>query len=92
MSVMNYDRHGIEKLQHEPVKPFDRVKIPPWLIVGTLFMFFAWIGYFYEKEEEMNLERMTRRNMLLAMRKTKEEKDTEKEPKPESAETEMKSF
>jgi hypothetical protein len=93
MSVANYDRHGIEKLQHEPVKPLDRLKIPPWLVFGTVFLFIVWIGFFNELEQELSVERMTRRNMLLAMKKTKDDKTLGKEEdKPEAAENEMKSL
>lgn len=41
MSIKNYDRHGIENLQHDHVKPLDRIKMPAWLFWGTLFLFFA---------------------------------------------------
>jgi len=41
--------------------------------------------------EEMDLEKMQRRNMLLAMKQTLDDKDLEKETSP-SEEHEMKSF
>lgn len=91
MSVSNYDRHGVENLKHDHVKPLDRLKIPPWLLYGTVFFFIVWIGVYREMHEEMDLEKMQRRNMLLAMKQTLDEKDLEKETSP-SEEHEMKSF
>ena len=70
MSVSNYDRHGVENLQHDHVKPLDRLKIPPWLLYSTVLFFIVWVGMYGELHEEMDLEKMTRRNMLLAMKKT----------------------
>jgi hypothetical protein len=32
MSIRNIDRHGIGNLRHDPVKPLDRLKIPPFLL------------------------------------------------------------
>lgn len=74
MSVKNFDRHGIENLQHDPVKPLDRIKTPAWMLWGTLFLIFAQIVLTNVQEEELDLEKMTRRNMLLAMKRTQEQK------------------
>ena len=43
MSIRNYDRHGMANLMHDPVKPLDRAKIPPWLLYLIVFSLF---GYF----------------------------------------------
>ena len=32
MSIRNEDRHGMANLQHERVKPFDKYKVPPFVI------------------------------------------------------------
>ena len=32
MSIRNIDRHGLGNLVHDPVKPLDRLKIPPFLL------------------------------------------------------------
>jgi hypothetical protein len=37
MSIRNVDRHGIANLKHDPVKPLDRFKIPPFLIYFIIF-------------------------------------------------------
>ena len=42
MSIRNYDRHGMSNLMHEPVKPLDRFKIPPWLLYLLVFSIFAY--------------------------------------------------
>lgn len=70
MSIKNYDRHGIENLQHDHVKPLDRLKIPAWVLWGTLFIFFVEISKQKLQNEDMDIERVTRKNMLLAMKRT----------------------
>lgn len=37
MSIRNIDRHGIGNLVHDPVKPLDRLKIPPFLLYMLAF-------------------------------------------------------
>ena len=69
MSVRNNDRHGLGELKHDGTKPIDRLKVPLWLIyvwVFSGFMLFAFRSY--SKEEE-DLEKLQRRNTLLAMKK-----------------------
>jgi hypothetical protein len=47
MSIRNVDRHGLESLKHGPVKPLDRLKIPPiiiylWVFGGLLILITAY--------------------------------------------------
>ena len=35
---MNYDRHGMENLKHDAVKPLDRIKIPAYVIYMLIFI------------------------------------------------------
>lgn len=90
MSVQNYDRHGIENLQHDPVKPLDRLKFPAWLVYTTIVLMVVYCAMYKELHEEMDIERMQRKNLLLAMKKTKEEVDMDKETSS-AEEFEMKS-
>jgi hypothetical protein len=55
MSVRNYDRHGMENLKVEGVKPLDRLKIPPWVLYSFLFSLFAMISYKAHTDEEYDL-------------------------------------
>ena len=68
MSVMNYDRHGMENLRHDPVKPFDRIKMPP----AFLYLFFMFLfGMMYDQRrqsQELDITLITTKNMLLAMK------------------------
>lgn len=32
MSIRNVDRHGLGNLRHEGTKPFDRLKVPPFVV------------------------------------------------------------
>jgi len=84
MSIMNYDRHGMAELAHDPVKPLDRLKIPPWLIYFSVFSVFAFFVVKTDNEKGLNIEQLRRENMLKAM-KTNREKllyDTKKEITP----------
>ena len=56
MSIRNYDRHGMANLAHEPVKPLDRVKIPPWLIYSCVFSVFAFFVVRTSNEKGLNIE------------------------------------
>lgn len=58
MSVQNYDRHGIENLQHDPVKPMDRLKIPPIFIYITILSGLAYIKFIQLTNEDMEIERL----------------------------------
>jgi hypothetical protein len=52
MSIRNVDRHGLDNLRHDPVKPFDRLKIPPFVIY--LFVFGGMIymmATYYDNQE-----------------------------------------
>lgn len=69
MSVRNYDRHGMENLKVEGVKPLDRLKIPPWVIYSFFFSIFAMLSFKAYTNEEYDLQQLSRRNMLLAMKK-----------------------
>jgi hypothetical protein len=66
------DRLGLDNLRHDPVKPLDRIKIPPFMIFGILFLTFSMILFVKLENEEMDLEQMQKRNVLLAAKKTQE--------------------
>jgi hypothetical protein len=53
MSVQNYDRHGIENLQHDPVKVFDRLKIPPFFIFVIALTSLAYLRVIQLQNEDM---------------------------------------
>lgn len=72
MSVQNYDRHGIENLTHDPVKPLDRLKVPPFLIFVGFFLLIAYGGIIHLNNEDLQTDTLIRRNLLLAMKQTKE--------------------
>lgn len=55
MSVRNYDRHGMENLKVEGVKPLDRLKIPPWVIYSFFFSIFAMLSFKAYTNEEYDL-------------------------------------
>ncbi len=84
MSIRNYDRHGMANLAHDPVKPLDRLKIPPWLLYGCVFSIFAFFVIKTSNEKGLNIEQLRRENMLKAMRANREEVlyDTKKEITP----------
>lgn len=79
MSVRNYDRHGMENLKQEAVKPMDRLKIPPAVLYMFLFSLFAMIAYKSHTDTELDTEQLSRRNMLLAIKKQKSGIDYEVE-------------
>jgi hypothetical protein len=56
MSVRNYDRHGMENLKQEAVKPMDRLKIPPAVLYMFLFSLFAMIAYKSHTDTELDTE------------------------------------
>ena len=84
MSVRNYDRHGMDNLKHEPVKPLDRLKFPPFALYLFVFTIFALIAYRSHTDSSLDTEQLLRRNMLLAIKKQKQtieyETDTEITP------------
>lgn len=53
MSIRNVDRHGIENLRHDAVKPLDRIKIPPWLIYMVVFGGILYLMARYFDNEEL---------------------------------------
>lgn len=79
-------------LAHEPVKPLDRLKIPPWLIYSCVFSVFAFFVVRTSNEKGLNIEQLRRENMLKAMRSNRENLlyDTKKEITP-AEQVEMKS-
>ena len=55
MSVSNYDRHGIENLMHEPVKPLDRLKIPPFALYFWILSMIAYVAVKVRDLEELDI-------------------------------------
>ena len=84
MSIRNYDRHGMGNLMHEPVKPLDRFKIPPFVLYALVFGIFGYFVVRTGSDKGLNIEQLRRENMLKAMRKNREKVlyDTEKEVTP----------
>ena len=70
MSIRNVDRHGLENLRHEPVKPLDRLHIPPYMIYLVVFSVIVYGFYLIDNQEELKFQNLARRNLLLAMRRT----------------------
>ena len=68
MSIRNYDRHGMENLKHEAIKPMDRLKIPPYVLYFVVFATFAMITYKANTDETLDTEHLSRKNMLLAIK------------------------
>ena len=72
MSVRNHDRHGMSNLAHEESKTLDRIKIPPWFIYFMVTLLGLCFYYQYINDKTMNLEKLSRENMLKAMRARQE--------------------
>jgi hypothetical protein len=53
MSIRNVDRHGLGNLTHDPVKPLDRLKVPPFLLYFMAFAVFGYIGLTLKDNEEL---------------------------------------
>jgi hypothetical protein len=71
-SLMNYDRHGMENLKHDHVKPLDRIKLPPYVIYAFIFLFSATIAIKVVNDDDENIEAVSRKALLIAMKKSKE--------------------
>lgn len=72
MSIKNVDRHGLGNLKHDPVKPLDRVKLPPFILyIGALscIIYFAMMA---RDKEELEFQELAKKNLLLAVKKTQE--------------------
>lgn len=72
MSIRNLDRHGLGNLQHDPVKPLDRVKIPPFLLYALLFGGLCYFMLQLQDSEELDYQNLAKKNILLAMKKTQD--------------------
>ena len=72
MSISNYDRHGLANLAHDPVKPLDRWKIPPYMVYMCIFSIFAFYVLRTSQDKGLNIETLRRENMLKAMRANRE--------------------
>ena len=86
MSIRNVDRHGLDNLRHDEVKPLDRIKIPPFVLYLVVLCGFAYMGMMYLENEELQSETLSRRNLLKAMKKSQEQieyKDNEISPAEE---------
>ena len=70
MSLRNFDRHGLNNLRHDDVKPLDRLKIPPFLIYMLVFGGILYCMASFQDSEEMNFQNLAKKNILLAMKKT----------------------
>ncbi len=70
MSIRNEDRHGLKNLTHDPVKVLDRLHIPPYIIYGFLFILMGGIIVQQNNNEELDIEALQRRNLLLSMKKS----------------------
>lgn len=68
MSIRNYDRHNMESLRHDTVKPFDRLKMPPWFLYLFVFSLVASVATKYMNDKNLNFEALKRKNYLLAMK------------------------
>lgn len=56
-------------MQHEPVKIFDRIKIPAPLIFLTLVLFFALIGVSNQMDKNQNFEKISKKAILNSYKK-----------------------
>lgn len=72
MSIRNMDRHGLANLAHDAVKPLDRLKIPPYFLYGLAIFIFLSTMWHQMDNEEMQLEVLARKNLLLAMKKSQD--------------------
>jgi hypothetical protein len=70
MSIRNVDRHGLGNLKHDPVKPLDRLKIPPFLLYMLILGAFLYVIVTMRDSEEMEFQNLAKKNLLLAMKKT----------------------
>ena len=56
MSIRNYDRHGMENLAHDKVKPLDRLHIPPFILYAVVFSIFAYVTMRTNMDKGLNIE------------------------------------
>ena len=70
MSIRNVDRHGLGNLQHDPVKPLDRLKIPPFLLYLLVLGGILYVVTMMQDSEETGFQELSKKNLLLAMKKT----------------------
>lgn len=71
---MNYDRHGMENLAHDHVKPLDRIKLPPYVIYAFIFSLSAVVILKMAADDDDNIEAVSRKAILTAMRRSREAK------------------
>jgi hypothetical protein len=72
MSIRNIDRHGIGNLRHDPVKPLDRLKIPPFLLYLLAMGGILYVVTMLQDTEEVGFQELSKKNLLLAMKKTQD--------------------
>jgi hypothetical protein len=52
------DRHGIADLAHDHVKPFDRIKVPPFLVYGIIFLTISALYQMRFQNKELDIVEM----------------------------------
>ena len=70
MSIRNVDRHGLDNLKQDFAKPLDKLKIPPILLYIVVFLGVSVIITQFMEKDEMRLQNLQQKNLLLAMKKT----------------------
>lgn len=91
MSIRNVDRHGLGNLKHDPVKPLDRLKIPPFLLYMLVLGAFLYVMATMRDSEEMDFQNLAKKNLLLAMKKTQDKVEYETDEITPAEEVTMKS-
>ena len=70
MSIRNEDRHGLSNLQHERVKSFDKLHVPPFLIFLLVGIPVVYCFSVMQESDEDSSELMRKKALLKAVRKT----------------------
>lgn len=70
MSIRNEDRHGLGNLQHEEVKVFDKLHVPPWLLILLFGLPITTFVATYVNNDRESTENLRKHNLKLAKKKT----------------------